>query len=518
MSLLPVKNGRVALNSSENTATDQYLGGIRFSTTGEVKATTATGTFFNQGIPMSESGQVSFVDATAGLPANTIYHNGLPISSDKVCISYNPATVVSSGIPFDANGAVAAELMTLNLQFAGATALDSNVTFTRASTATYVGSTGLIQSAANDVPRFDYAPATLAAKGLLIEESRQNLHLYSQDFGVNWTTAVATDCAITAAAATSPDGTTNAGSFLCTTTASVSRRVYAAANITLATSSVYSASIYVKALNWTWIGVALAAGTAYTTVPAAGRVNLSTGATTLQIGASITATNAGNGWWRITVVGTTDATITSYRLSVALLDGDFSIVTASTGVIGAGVYVYGAQIELGAFPTSYIPTTTTALTRATDVAQVNTLSPWFNATEGTLYAQATVPSVVLANRVMSSLTQTVSAAQDIILLISRSADSRRLASISNATTQFSYAPAGAVTSSKGALAYKANDSQTAFDGVASATDTLVTLPVSTARLHIGNSDGGADNLNGHIQRITYYPRRLSEAELIAITA
>lgn len=125
MSFLPVIDGRVALDVSSNSPTDVYLGGIRFSTNGAARATTAVGTFFNQGIPMSESGQVSIVDATTGLPANTIYHNGLPISGDRICISYNAATVVSSGIPFDAAGAVAVEVSpitfgpTLDLVFAG---------------------------------------------------------------------------------------------------------------------------------------------------------------------------------------------------------------------------------------------------------------------------------------------------------------------------------------------------------------------------------------------------------------
>ena len=74
---------------------------------------------------MSESGQVSIVDASAGLPANTIYHNGLPISGEKVCISNKAVAVVSSGIPYDSAGAVAATVApittgpTLDLAFVG---------------------------------------------------------------------------------------------------------------------------------------------------------------------------------------------------------------------------------------------------------------------------------------------------------------------------------------------------------------------------------------------------------------
>lgn len=127
MSLFPIVDGRARFDASTNVQTDVYSAGMRFSQEGAVRSTTSTGTFFNQGIPMSESGQVSIVDATAGLPFNTIYHNGLPISNDKVCVSQNAVSVVSSGIPFDAAGAVAATIApitsgpTLDLVFGIAT-------------------------------------------------------------------------------------------------------------------------------------------------------------------------------------------------------------------------------------------------------------------------------------------------------------------------------------------------------------------------------------------------------------
>jgi len=76
-------------------------------------------------------------------------------------------------------GALNADKLSLNLQFATDKSLTARKgptpTFTRASTATFVGSNGLIQSAAINIPRFDHDPVTLACKGLLIEESRTNL-------------------------------------------------------------------------------------------------------------------------------------------------------------------------------------------------------------------------------------------------------------------------------------------------------------------------------------------------------
>ena len=78
----------------------------------------------------------------------------------------------------------------LTLDFANSRRLDPRITFTRSSTATYVGSNGLIKTAPVDEARFDHDPETLESLGLLIEESRTNLISYSQDFtNALWQTA-----------------------------------------------------------------------------------------------------------------------------------------------------------------------------------------------------------------------------------------------------------------------------------------------------------------------------------------
>jgi hypothetical protein len=93
-------------------------------------------------------------------------------------------------------------------------ALDSRITFARTSTATFVGSDGLIQSAAINTPRFDYDPVTLAPRGLLIEEQRTNLVTYSEQFdNASW---VKTSVTVTANSAASPAGTTTADTLAAT--------------------------------------------------------------------------------------------------------------------------------------------------------------------------------------------------------------------------------------------------------------------------------------------------------------
>jgi hypothetical protein len=97
----------------------------------------------------------------------------------------------------------------LSLDFLTSNTLDPRVTFTRSTTATFVGSNGLIQTAAINAPRFDYNPVTLAPNGLLIEEQRVNSLLYSDQFQQATWSKVGV---VTANATTAPDGTTTADS------------------------------------------------------------------------------------------------------------------------------------------------------------------------------------------------------------------------------------------------------------------------------------------------------------------
>ena len=87
MSLFPIVDGRARFDASANDASDRYSSGIRFTQEGAARSQTSAGTFFNQGIPMSSTGQVSLVDATAGLPSDVIWLSGLPISGNRVCMS-----------------------------------------------------------------------------------------------------------------------------------------------------------------------------------------------------------------------------------------------------------------------------------------------------------------------------------------------------------------------------------------------------------------------------------------------
>ena len=407
---------------------------------------------------------------------------------------------------------VSGSAASLDLPFAGAATLDPLVTFTRASTATFTGSNGLIQSATTNTPRFDYDPVTLAAKGLLIEEQRTNLLTYSEDFSnAVW---VKNFCTITANSTTAPDGTTNADTFV-ESVDSVAQGHYVYQGPTLAAGQSYTLTCYAKAISSTRLFQLYVRDSA-STVFASSSFNLATGAIPFVTAGTSSITNVGNGRYLLTVTGTAGAAgvglllLSSKNLSGLDYIGDGSSVA----------FIWGVQLEAGAFATSYIPTTTPALTRAADVASVNTLAPWYNNTEYTLYyegmVQANNDGVVYAG---------IGDTFDNTAYLSRTAPNQLWAVRSGGVNQTAplsstFTPTADVPF-KMAGTVKANAFALCVNGGSVATDTSGVVPLSAVRLGIGNSPWAASGGNQRqqwVRRVTFYPRALSSAEMQAITA
>ena len=407
---------------------------------------------------------------------------------------------------------------TIDLQFAGATSLDNRITFTRASTATFFNSAGVLTSAAINEARFDYNPSTLAPQGLLIEEQRTNLATYSQEpSNAAWNK---TRASITADTVVAPDGTLTGDKLVEDTTANNTHRIAIAA-VSVVSGSSYTWSIYLKAGERTFAILALhstSGGNAFTIWPSF-YVNLLTGEIT-DASATVTASsavNVGNGWFRVSVSATATSTTTQ---NPAILLATASGTNSYTGDGTSGLYLWGAQLEAAAFPTSYIPTTTTALTRSADVASMTgtDFSSWFNAVEGTIVFQSqtaqgtnSYPYSLFGtdtlNRIFSNYTTT-----------QRMQSGVRVGGVFVAAENSANNTAPLNTFGKGAVAYKANDFGFSWNGAAALTDTSLSLP-TVVKLDIGNNGGAATNfLNGYIQRITYYPTRLANAQLQALTA
>jgi len=112
MSILTVTSGAVLLGIGSIQSTDTFQNGVLTSASGGLnRAVPAGGDEYSNGLLMTDAGQVRYVDATAGLPGDTIWSNGLPRSGGALCISTNAVSTYSNGIPFAANGAVAAGII-----------------------------------------------------------------------------------------------------------------------------------------------------------------------------------------------------------------------------------------------------------------------------------------------------------------------------------------------------------------------------------------------------------------------
>jgi len=383
------------------------------------------------------------------------------------------------------------------------------ITFTRASTGTFFNSSGVLTSAAIDAPRLDYDPSTLAAQGLLIEEARTNLCLQSEDWGsATWSKSGST---ITANATAAPTGTTIADKLVEDTSTGTHITTQSISLGGSVDNSAYVISVFAKASERTRFQLfdnaqASSGITAF---------DLSNGTVVSGTG---TITAVGNGWYRCSVFPLKSTSITS-TLTIRLIST--GTTTSYTGDGTSGIFLFGAQLEAGAFPTSYIPTTTTALTRSADVASVNTLSPWYNASEGTLFAEATSTGYVL-NTNFPLLATLDNGTNDNRITISQGSTSNslwvNLRSSAVGTTLADTNVDLTATPAKIAGGFSGTTISVSVNGQATVSGTTNGVPSGMAALYLGSRTLYLSALNGYLRRITYYPRRLSNAELQAITA
>jgi hypothetical protein len=179
-------------------------------------------------------------------------------------------------------------------------------------------------------------------------------------------------------------------------------------------------------------------------------------------------------------------------------------------------YAWGAQLEAGAFPTSYIPTTTAAATRNADVASItgSAFSSWYRQDEGTMFAFSSSYGATNSSRRIAFASDGTTANRFGLLYNNSNNPQIVVASAGTLTAIPSVALTGATYAI--AAAYKLDDYAISAAGSAPSTDTSGALPVSINQLSIGNQLNG-EFLNGTIKRLTYWPQRLPNSTLQAIT-
>lgn len=355
----------------------------------------------------------------------------------------------------------------LDLNFAKTKRLDPRVTFSRVSSGAYVGADGLIKTAVANEPRFDHDPATGQCKGLLIEESRTNRMQYSIISPSNGWSQI-NGGTVTQNAAIAPDGTNTAALISFPGSGSDSRvERYEVSNTNV---SGLVDSLWVRSVSGT-VSVRLSDGSTFTDH------------------------TVGTNWTRI-----------SHNRSVQ--SNYFFKINTANASLNYSFYVWGAQTEIGSFPTSYIPTSGSTVTRSADVASIagTNFSSWYNQSGGTWFGEV-LSAYVTGQRLFE---------------VGNSSDNQYSVSVRPGSTFTSFARwasgANGVNHSypaKFAVADSVTDIQGCVNG-ALANIVSTGNSVIDDKLVLGGEMTGTSSANS-IARLTYWPTRLSDAMLQNLT-
>lgn len=306
--------------------------------------------------------------ALAQTAAGTATSKAGETSADRV-LSQAAATAASNSASQAAAAAVGAQAIVLGvsttlpalrpsllLDFANSRQVDPRITFTSASTATYYDAQGVLRTAASGVPRIDHDPVTGECKGLLIEEARTNLFTYSEQFdNAAWTKG---NASILANAAIAPDGQMTAGKLVANTVASAAHTL--TQNCSLTSGQPYTITIFLAAAGRSECIIGFDPGSAFSTFQYA-RFNLLTGTGSVFLGSpTFSIASVGGGWFRCSVT----ATAVTTGWTTCSLQPHNGTSNVYTGDGTSGLYIWGAQLEVGSFPTSYIPSSVTFTGRA----------------------------------------------------------------------------------------------------------------------------------------------------------
>ena len=363
-----------------------------------------------------------------------------------------------------------------------------DMTFARTGdTATRVNSSGLIETVLANKPRLDYLGSTCPK--LLLEPQRTNVLTHSEQIN-SWSG----DATINSNVSISPSGVQNADEAIFNST-------YRLLGCSITSGTSYSASIFYKNNNYTNSDYFTFLVSDGVVGPMSVRIYPSTNTFSNVVGwvgASASIESYGNGWYRAIIKATANQTGSGW----------FEV----SGSSNKSVYLWGAQLEVGAYATSYIPTTTASVTRNADSASKTGISSLIGQTEGTLFVNANISNfsearrgIVLSADANNFITLRISSGNDLQFLVFGSGAIQANFTIAN--------PQGNV---KMALAYKANDFAAYLNGTLVGTDTSGTVP-ATSGFYLGYDPSGTNQLAGGVNQAILFKTRLSNAVLATLT-
>jgi hypothetical protein len=406
---------------------------------------------------------------------------------------------------------------TLNLNFAGSRTLDPRITFTRTSSATYMGRDGLVKIAPANSARFDHrynsTTGEVESLGLLVEEARSNLIINSEAVST-WTII---NMIPTGNSVLLPNGVASTGvEYRGETEDPTGKLLRPGPTGGIVAGETFVFSIFLRYGTEPTVHIVLQDNVAGQST---GRTfNLQTGVwTTNQSFNGGTSGSSGfdiypNGWYRVWLSCTFPNSNAGVQTFVRLR-GNLGEVPATTSFSA-----WGANLEKGAFPTSYIPTGSSTATRTADNASItgSNFTKWYNQSEGTFLINGRTdnPSFQRSYGVSVFNIDEISVPNRLSIRMGNTF------MLTGGVNQFGYfqEPAAGIPY-KISVAFKTNSALQVLNGVASGgEDTTVTPPTNLNIMEIGKVEATANlNINGHIAQLTYYPQRLQNSQLITLT-
>jgi hypothetical protein len=346
-------------------------------------------------------------------------------------------------------------------------------------------------------------------RGLMIEEGRTNSSIQAADLSTSWTpvnTVVVTNQVL------APDGSFTADKLRDDATATVQHGITFPNAVSFTSASIYSASVYAKAAEYSSIRIFIP-GTVIASAGGATFSLLGTGSTS-NVGAGVTAKIDALplGWYRCQVSWTASATTTA-NLQLFLQDG-----TTYSGTGTNGVYLWSAMVELGSHCTSPIITTTGSAARNPDVFLIgNPITSWFNNTEWSQVAELTYGGVGAVAQMVTSFTN-AGLTEDIGVQRGSFSNAINADIRNNSVAQGPVAltAPGAFIPFKFAFAFRQDNFAGSASGGAIVSDTSGLMPGTGSpidRAYLGSFNGSVQQFNGYFRSFRYYNFRVPDAAL-----
>ena len=395
----------------------------------------------------------------------------------------------------------------------------SDFTVDRNSSKWVLGSDGYLKEYTTDQPAIEFN-ADGSYKGVLVEPAGTNECLQSENINTTWTATRATP---TQSTETTPDGdSTNKYIKLVDDGSTGTGSAYVEQTIGASVNTKYTASVFLKADQLSFATVqalgidGATSATQYFGLSGAGSLGNSTAAVEDK---KIQAYP--NGWYRCSITWTQGASDTSFDLRIYVANSLTSVIVDLDGT--SSIFVWGAQLEESPIATSYIPTTTGAVTRVKDDIYLTSASSLIGQTEGTLFVEVDWRLTSGTGQVLLEINDDTT--NNRISIYNRNSPIElRMYCISNGVemTQQGESSTAYTGIQKIAFAYKTNDFELYRNGSSISSDTSGSLAslATLTNVNFGNRDAGlgaGGQANMWIRAVALFTSRLTDTQCEDLT-